>query len=76
MSFLLISVVNRLGCKSVNVDNTLTYRKIFVLALRFEDLEHFLSSHLGPAYNRIKDCATHSQTARLLQKLPGRGNGS
>ena len=33
MSFLLISVANRLGCKSVNVDNILTYKKIFVLAL-------------------------------------------
>jgi hypothetical protein len=34
MSFLLISVVNRLGCESANVDNILTYKKIFVLALR------------------------------------------
>jgi len=35
MSFLLISVANRLGCKSVNVDNILTYKKIFVLALSY-----------------------------------------
>ena len=34
MSFLLISVVNRLGCESANVDNILTYKKIFVLELR------------------------------------------
>ena len=34
MSFLLISVANRLGCESVNVDKILTYKKIFVLALR------------------------------------------
>ena len=34
MSFLLISVANRLGCESVNVDDILTYKKIFVLALR------------------------------------------
>jgi hypothetical protein len=34
MSFLLISVVNRLGYESANVDNILIYKKIFVLALR------------------------------------------
>ena len=33
MSFLLISVVNKLGCESVNVDTILTHKKIFVLAL-------------------------------------------
>lgn len=34
MSFLLISVVHRLDWESANVDNILTYKKIFVLALR------------------------------------------
>src|SRR5262245_60322640 len=34
MSFLLISVVNRVGCESINEDNILTYKKIFVLVLR------------------------------------------
>ena len=33
MSFLLISMVNTLGCESINVDNILIYKKIFVLAL-------------------------------------------
>jgi len=33
MSFLLIRRVNRLGCESANVDDILTYKKIFVLAL-------------------------------------------
>src|SRR4030095_8693613 len=34
ISFLLISMVNRLGCESAKVANTLTYKKIFVLELR------------------------------------------
>ena len=40
MSFLLISVVNRLGCESANVDNILTYKKIFVLELRRDRCLH------------------------------------
>src|SRR5262245_43943058 len=34
MSFLLISVVNGVGCESINEDNILTYKKILVLVLR------------------------------------------
>ena len=45
MSFLLISVVNRLGCESANVDNILTYKKIFVLELRIDIQEGFLLAH-------------------------------
>ena len=35
MSLLLIRVVNRLGYESAKADNSLTYKKIFVLALRY-----------------------------------------
>ena len=36
MSLLLIRVVNRLGCESAKADNSLTYKKISVLAHRLE----------------------------------------
>src|SRR5215510_4560043 len=36
MSFLLISVGKRVGCESINEDNILTYKKIFVLVPMFK----------------------------------------
>src|SRR5262249_42684295 len=47
MSFLLISVVNKLGCESVNVDTILTHKKIFVLALSGR-VGNLWERHAGP----------------------------
>jgi hypothetical protein len=48
MSFLLISSVNRLGCESANVDNILTYKKIFVLVLRNGAKRHLHRTFWSP----------------------------
>ena len=51
MSFWLISAANRLGCESTNVVNILTYKKIFVLALRRRE------ASLAPLACPVNPCA-------------------
>src|SRR5262249_48760219 len=77
MSFLLISVVNKVGGESVNVDNILTYKNIFVLALNTERGQSFrFSNNSEDPTIALVNAALYLRRPLLITGRPGTGKSS